>query len=475
MRPYDSTAPTARAQAPPASTRDYQQQLRTPGAPGEVVDSQYSRWAAPLAFSQADAAQSDYSTYTQNTKPEPVPPWVDPALVDVGRCWAAPPSQPPLHQASLPLPHPIPPTQTPALPPSQVGGFARHPMWDATLNGSAMWTGEPSTSSASWSLPLSDSTAPSSHAPSLPSPSFLVDPSLATLPTPAAGRSQLGVTYSGLPDPPPLASYAELPAVPPSFTRYISSAESGYQPGTDSASSASWEPLSSTLPPAWPLAGPSATNGSAEASSVALNGAVGAYPPVPWDTAPLPAAADSASDQAAAQPASARSSRKGKGRAALRASKSTASDSAATAAEVSTGRARVKDSMPFVDDEDDFYPLPPQEAGAKPKKPRRKRRKMGEPPRDLAQRKYVCELCVDEPKSFARPSALRIHQLTHTKIKPHSCPVCFRTFAIISNLRRHQKLHENNELPVPSTSTAVDHPPQSSASTSTAAPASSAS
>ncbi|GAA5957205.1 hypothetical protein JCM21900_004685 [Sporobolomyces salmonicolor] len=98
-------------------------------------------------------------------------------------------------------------------------------------------------------------------------------------------------------------------------------------------------------------------------------------------------------------------------------------------------------------DPDDYYPLPsvPLPPGAKPKKPRKKRRKLGEPPRDLAQRKYACELCVEEPKSFARPSALKIHMLTHTKEKPHVCAACSRGFAIIGNLKRHQKLHEKEE------------------------------
>ena len=41
--------------------------------------------------------------------------------------------------------------------------------------------------------------------------------------------------------------------------------------------------------------------------------------------------------------------------------------------------------------------------------PRKQRRKNGEPPRDLAQRRYACELCSD--RSFARPSALAIHMV----------------------------------------------------------------
>ncbi|KAM0786597.1 hypothetical protein ACM66B_002051 [Microbotryomycetes sp. NB124-2] len=74
-------------------------------------------------------------------------------------------------------------------------------------------------------------------------------------------------------------------------------------------------------------------------------------------------------------------------------------------------------------------------------KVRKQRRKNGEPPRDLAQRRYACDLCDGEPKLFARPSALRIHKLTHTKEKPHICPDCNRAFAIASNLKRHRRLH----------------------------------
>lgn len=47
------------------------------------------------------------------------------------------------------------------------------------------------------------------------------------------------------------------------------------------------------------------------------------------------------------------------------------------------------------------------------KKGRKPRRRAGEPPRDLAQRRYHCELCVIEPRSFARPSALKIHMVSY--------------------------------------------------------------
>ncbi|KAL8292882.1 hypothetical protein RQP46_000576 [Phenoliferia psychrophenolica] len=75
-------------------------------------------------------------------------------------------------------------------------------------------------------------------------------------------------------------------------------------------------------------------------------------------------------------------------------------------------------------------------------KTRKRRRRNGEPPRDEGQRKHSCHLCASK---FARPSALQIHLLAHTKVKSHFCPTCDRAFAIPSNLRRHQKIHVKAE------------------------------
>lgn len=45
------------------------------------------------------------------------------------------------------------------------------------------------------------------------------------------------------------------------------------------------------------------------------------------------------------------------------------------------------------------------------------RRRPNEPPRNPNMRRYPCPLCVVTPRTFARPSALKIHMLTHTKEK----------------------------------------------------------
>ncbi|KAJ1833085.1 hypothetical protein LPJ63_003018 [Coemansia sp. RSA 2711] len=62
--------------------------------------------------------------------------------------------------------------------------------------------------------------------------------------------------------------------------------------------------------------------------------------------------------------------------------------------------------------------------------------------RKVVKTQYQCDQC---QKYFTRPSSLATHKLTHTGEKPHSCTFqgCGKCFSVMSNLRRHVKLHEN--------------------------------
>ncbi|KAK0548411.1 hypothetical protein OC846_004484 [Tilletia horrida] len=69
--------------------------------------------------------------------------------------------------------------------------------------------------------------------------------------------------------------------------------------------------------------------------------------------------------------------------------------------------------------------------------------------------KYECTWC---GKRFSRPSSLKIHYHSHTGEKPYVCeePGCGRTFSVQSNLRRHQRGHQNAANNTNSTGTNAD-------------------
>ncbi|KAJ6258656.1 Zinc finger protein [Drechslerella dactyloides] len=58
-----------------------------------------------------------------------------------------------------------------------------------------------------------------------------------------------------------------------------------------------------------------------------------------------------------------------------------------------------------------------------------------------AAKKHKCKVC---DKRFTRPSSLQTHMYSHTGEKPFACEVegCGRQFSVVSNLRRHRKVHK---------------------------------
>ncbi|KAG4033448.1 hypothetical protein MFRU_005g04520 [Monilinia fructicola] len=58
-------------------------------------------------------------------------------------------------------------------------------------------------------------------------------------------------------------------------------------------------------------------------------------------------------------------------------------------------------------------------------------------------KKHKCKIC---EKRFTRPSSLQTHMYSHTGEKPFPCDVegCGRHFSVVSNLRRHKKVHKGD-------------------------------
>lgn len=61
------------------------------------------------------------------------------------------------------------------------------------------------------------------------------------------------------------------------------------------------------------------------------------------------------------------------------------------------------------------------------------------------QKKHKCKVC---DKRFTRPSSLQTHMYSHTGEKPFACSVegCGRHFSVVSNLRRHSKVHKGETV-----------------------------
>ncbi|KAG1734709.1 uncharacterized protein EDB91DRAFT_583787 [Suillus paluster] len=62
------------------------------------------------------------------------------------------------------------------------------------------------------------------------------------------------------------------------------------------------------------------------------------------------------------------------------------------------------------------------------------------PPANTSSLKYECDYC---GKGFTRPSSLKIHLNSHTGEKPFTCTFegCGRSFSVLSNMRRHARVH----------------------------------
>ncbi|WWD06972.1 hypothetical protein V865_005069 [Kwoniella europaea PYCC6329] len=100
--------------------------------------------------------------------------------------------------------------------------------------------------------------------------------------------------------------------------------------------------------------------------------------------------------------------------------------------------------LPLQKNESDDYSLPEgiwesnapySRLDAKPEKRGKKREGL------VKGRRHICPVC---DKRFNRPSSLNTHMAVHTGAKPYMCsrPDCQRRFSVSSNLRRHERTHD---------------------------------
>lgn len=90
-----------------------------------------------------------------------------------------------------------------------------------------------------------------------------------------------------------------------------------------------------------------------------------------------------------------------------------------------------------------ILPAPAQLIGGFPPEPASMMTQFNSKASLSASKKHKCKTC---DKRFTRPSSLQTHMYSHTGEKPFACDHagCGRHFSVVSNLRRHKKVHDPN-------------------------------